>query len=68
MKASFKCGVCGEKLTLTGTPYGIERARVMWLKGHDHPVAIITTGSTLTAAPVDPDDAQPSKPTQGVDS
>ena len=36
MKASFKCGVCGEKLTLTGTPDGIERARVMWLKGHEH--------------------------------
>ena len=40
-----------EKLTLTGTPDGIERARVMWLKGHEHPVAILTTGSTLTAAP-----------------
>jgi hypothetical protein len=51
MKASFKCGVCGEKLTLTGTPDGIERARVMWLKGHEHPVAILTTGSTVTAAP-----------------
>lgn len=36
MKASFKCGVCGEKLTLTGTPNGIERARIMWMEGHKH--------------------------------
>lgn len=46
MKASFKCGVCGERLTLTGTPDGIERARVMWLKGHEHPVATMTMSST----------------------
>ena len=52
MKASFTCGVCREKLTLTGTSDGIERARVMWLKGHVHPIATLTTGSTVTAAPV----------------
>lgn len=53
MKASFTCGVCKEKITLTGTPDGIERGRVMWLKGHEHPIAVLTTGSTVTAAPVE---------------
>jgi hypothetical protein len=47
MKASFKCGVCGEKLTLTGAPDGIERARVMWLKGHEHPVADLRNSMSL---------------------
>lgn len=53
MKASFKCGICGEKLTLTGTPAGIEQGRLWWLKSHEHPVATLTTASTVTAAPVD---------------
>jgi hypothetical protein len=52
MKASFKCEVCGEKLTLTGTLDGIKRARFMWLKGHEHPVGILTLASTAMAAPV----------------
>jgi hypothetical protein len=46
MKASFKCGVCGEKLTLTGTPDGIERARVMWLKGHEHKLSTASDNHT----------------------
>jgi hypothetical protein len=79
MKASFKCGVCGEKLTLTGTFAGIEQARIMWMKGHEHlpknhteSVGIVRLGDqTITTGPLTfidaPLDAAPERGEKGGD-